>query len=76
LDDTPEGRYIASLSGQHQNSHEIFPLIAAACIIATARNVPREIVDFWASAFTVTRVLYTVAFLRGASSVRPLLWVA
>jgi hypothetical protein len=35
-DDTKEGRYIAALNGHHQNSHEAFPLIAAACLAAVA----------------------------------------
>ncbi len=74
-DDTKEGRYIAALNGHHQNSHEAFPLIAAACLAASARGVAAGTINLYATAFTVSRVVYTYAYLRGMASVRPLVWV-
>ena len=75
-DGTPEGKYISSLNGHHANSHEVFPLIAAACIAAAVRGVTADTINMWATAFTVSRVAYTLCYLGGVSSVRPLVWVA
>ncbi len=38
-DETKEGRFIQALNGHHANSHEAFPIFAAACLAAAARGV-------------------------------------
>ena len=73
-DESPEGRAISRLNGHHQNSIEIFPLIAAACLAAAARGVSAHTINVWATAFTASRLVYTAAYLGGLSSVRPLVW--
>ena len=130
-DDSKEGRYIQALNGHHSNSHEAFPIFAAACLAAAARGVgagvrvccspprnrfctahhafgaarprahferhphthahththarararthtapPAQTINFWATVFTASRLVYTAAYLGGLSSVRPLVWAA
>ena len=79
-DDTPEGRYIARLTGHHNNSHEVFPILAAAIFSALHRGVPVAVVNFYASAFLASRVLYTFLYICGTSAAfgytRALVWTA
>ncbi len=80
LDDSPDGRYIARLSGHHQNSHEILPIIAVAVFGALQRGVPEASVSAWASLFLASRVVYTGVYIGGASAAlgytRALVWAA
>ncbi len=80
LDDSPEGRYIARLSGQHQNSHEILPVIAVAVFAALQRGVPEASVSAWASLFLASRVVYSAVYICGVSAAlgyaRALVWTA
>lgn len=107
-DETKEGRFIQALNGHHANSHEAFPIFAAACLAAAARGVgagvrrppfppprpiprfsahtythaythtfaPPQTINFWATVYTASRLVYSAAYLGGLSSVRPLVWAA
>jgi uncharacterized MAPEG superfamily protein len=65
-DDTPEGRYIARLSGHHQNSFEAFPLIAGACLVALQRGVPEASVSAWAALILLVRLAYSALYIGGS----------
>ena len=79
-DDTPEGRYIARLNGHHSNSHEIFPLIAAACLAAHACGVPTPLINTIATAFLASRLLHAILYIflgsaGWAANARALVWL-
>ena len=78
VDDSPEGRYIARLTGHHDNSHEIFPILVAAVLGALQRGVGKEVVNFWATLWLLSRVVYTLLYITGSSkafgNARALVW--
>jgi len=72
---------LAGLSGwraranwAHANHLEAFAPFAAAVILAEIAHAPQHQVDLRAGIFVAARVLYTVAYLADAASVRSLIW--
>ena len=58
---------------QH-NSFEIFPLFAAAVIIAHLAEAAQAMVDWLAIAFVATRIAYGVCYLADLHLLRSLVW--
>jgi uncharacterized MAPEG superfamily protein len=79
-DATDEGRYVARLNGHHANSLETFPFIAAAIFACVLRAVPAQQVNFLATSYLITRVIYTPLYIYGTTRLmgiaRALVWAA
>ena len=77
-DGTPEGRYIARLSGHHANCFEFFPMFALGVFAALHRGVPEARVNWWASAVLAQRLVYSGLFIAGTNATlgnaRALVW--
>lgn len=59
-----------------QNSFEVFPIFAAAVIIAQATHAPQGRIDTLALAFVAIRVVYLLLYLADLATLRTLSWVA
>ena len=59
-----------------QNSFEVFPIFAAAVIIAQLAHAPQGRVDNLALAFIACRVLYLILYLADQAMLRTTLWFA
>ncbi len=57
-----------------QNSFEIFPLFAAAVIIAHLAEASQPWVDFLAIAFVASRIAFAVCYIADLSVARSLTW--
>lgn len=57
-----------------QNSYEIFPLFAAAVIIAHMAGAAQARIDWLAIAFVASRVAYGVCYLADRHLLRSLVW--
>jgi uncharacterized MAPEG superfamily protein len=79
-DETPEGRYIARLSGHHANCHEGFALITAAVLGALQRGAGKGAVDELATIYFASRLVYSALYIGGTSQAaglaRALTWTA
>ena len=58
----------------HQNSFEIFPLFAAAVIIAHVAGAPQTQIDMLAGAFIISRIAYIFAYVMDRATVRSIVW--
>lgn len=58
------------------NSFEVFPLFAAAVIIAQYLKAPQAQIDVLAFVFIGARVLYLLAYLADKATLRSLCWLA
>jgi uncharacterized MAPEG superfamily protein len=58
----------------HQNHFEAFAPFAASVFAATLAGADPMLIDALAGSFVVLRVLYTVAYVRGAATLRSVLW--
>jgi uncharacterized MAPEG superfamily protein len=58
----------------HQNHFEAFAPFAAAVFAATLAGADPMLIDALAGSFVVLRVLYTVAYLKGAATLRSAIW--
>ena len=58
----------------HQNGFEIFPLFAAAVIIAHMAGAPQAQIDMLAGGFVLSRIGFTFAYIMDRSTVRSLIW--
>jgi uncharacterized MAPEG superfamily protein len=58
----------------HQNGFEVFPLFAAAVIIAEMKGAGGSLVNGLALIFIAARIGYTAAYIADAASVRSVLW--
>jgi uncharacterized MAPEG superfamily protein len=58
------------------NSFEAFPLFAAAVIIASYLHAPQHVLDMFAVAFVVARVLYIVCYIANLAALRSIVWFA
>ena len=60
-----------------QNSFEIFPAFAAAVLIAHATGeASQTAINFWASLFVLSRLIYIVLYIKDMPSFRSLSWCA
>ncbi|MEE4639596.1 MAG: MAPEG family protein [Wenzhouxiangella sp.] len=59
-----------------QNSFEIFPLFAAAVIIAQLAGTDQATVDGLAIAFVASRLAYAISYLADLHLLRSLVWTA
>jgi uncharacterized MAPEG superfamily protein len=59
-----------------QNGFEVFPIFAAAVIIAEAVHAPQARIDTLALSFIATRVVYLVLYLADLSWLRTTTWFA
>jgi len=74
--------YLETLQGWRQrshwaqlNSHETFPLFAAAVIVAHIAGVaPQPKIDLIAIVFIVLRLLYGICYIKDWATIRSLLW--
>jgi uncharacterized MAPEG superfamily protein len=64
----------ARSQGAHLNGYEAFPFFAASVIMAEMRSVPQGIVNGFAVAFVVARVVYVVLYLGDRPSLRSVVW--
>jgi len=69
-DDTPEGRYIGRLNGQHANSHENFVMLCASIFAALNRGVSLNTINSAATIWLFARVFYSFFYIFGES--RPM----
>ena len=74
--------YAETLTGARQradwaqrNHFEIFPLFAAAVIIASIAGVPHITVNWLAGAFFALRILYSFAYITGRAALRSALFI-
>jgi uncharacterized MAPEG superfamily protein len=58
----------------HQNHFEAFAPFAAGVFAATLAGADAMLVDALAGSFVVLRVFYTVAYLKGAATLRSVVW--
>ena len=58
----------------HQNHFEAFAPFAAGVFAATLAGANTAVIDALAASFVALRVLYTVAYVRGAATFRSALW--
>jgi uncharacterized MAPEG superfamily protein len=59
-----------------QNGFEVFPLFAAAVIIAELAHAPQARIDHLALAFVAIRVVYLILYLADLSWLRTTAWTA
>jgi uncharacterized MAPEG superfamily protein len=59
-----------------QNSFEVFPIFAAAVIIAQAVHAPQARIDTLALSFIASRVVYLLLYLADLSWLRTTAWFA
>jgi uncharacterized MAPEG superfamily protein len=59
----------------HQNHFEAFAPFAAAVFAATLAGADPMLVDALAGSFIVLRVFYTLAYLKGAATLRSAVWI-
>jgi len=58
----------------HQNQIESFPLFAAGIIIATTTGLVSNIVDYFAIAYIIARLVYIYCYLKDISTLRSIVW--
>ncbi len=59
----------------HQNHFEAFAPFAASVFAATLAGAEPMLIDALAASFVLLRVIYTVAYVKGAATLRSALWV-
>ena len=58
-----------------RNHFEIFPLFAAAVIIASLTGVPHATVNWLAGVFIALRIVYSVAYITDRATLRSILFL-
>ncbi len=58
----------------HQNSFEIFPVFAAAVLIAYVTGADRALADILAFSFVCSRIAYILAYITDKATLRSILW--
>jgi uncharacterized MAPEG superfamily protein len=58
----------------HQNHFEAFAPFAAGVFVATLGGADTAVIDALAASFVVLRVVYTLAYVKGAATLRSVLW--
>lgn len=58
----------------HQNHFEAFPPFAAAVFAATLAGADPILIDTLAGSFILLRLIYTVAYVKGAPTLRSAVW--
>ena len=58
----------------HENSFEVFPLFAAAVIIAHISGAAQTQVDMLAGAFIISRIAYIFAYIADRATLRSIIW--
>jgi uncharacterized MAPEG superfamily protein len=58
----------------HQNHFEAFAPFAASVVVATLGGANPAVIDALAGSFIGLRVLYTLAYVKGAATLRSALW--
>jgi uncharacterized MAPEG superfamily protein len=58
----------------HQNHFEAFAPFAAAVVVATLGGADPAVIDALAASFILLRVVYTLAYVKGAATLRSMLW--
>jgi uncharacterized MAPEG superfamily protein len=58
----------------HQNHFESFAPFAAGVVVAILAGADPMLIDALAGSFVALRVLYTLAYVKGAATLRSLLW--
>ena len=58
-----------------RNHFEVFPLFAAAVIVASIAGVPHVTVDWLAGIFIALRILYSFAYITDRASLRSILFM-
>jgi uncharacterized MAPEG superfamily protein len=81
IDNHAPRRDLESLTGwrkradwAHRNHFEVFPIFAAAVIVADLAHVPQARIDELAGAFVVLRILYTATYLADWAAARSVVW--
>jgi uncharacterized MAPEG superfamily protein len=64
----------ARSQGAHFNGYEAFPFFAASVILAEMRSVPQGVVNGFAVAFVVARIVYVLLYLGDRPTLRSLVW--
>jgi uncharacterized MAPEG superfamily protein len=64
----------ARSQGAHFNGYEAFPFFAAAVILAEMRSVPQGVVNAFAVAFIVARIVYVLLYLGDRPTLRSVVW--
>jgi uncharacterized MAPEG superfamily protein len=74
--------YAETLTGARQradwaqrNHFEIFPLFAAAVIIASVAGARHPLVDWLAGVFVALRILYSLAYITDRATLRSILFI-
>jgi len=75
--------YLEAVEGYRRRAHwaqlnafEMFPVFAAAVLIAHQVEAPQRAIDAWAIGYVVARVLYVAAYLKDLATLRSLVWIA
>ncbi|HEV2675458.1 MAG TPA: MAPEG family protein [Aliidongia sp.] len=58
----------------HRNHFEIFPIFAAAVLVAELTHARQERIDLLAGAFILLRVVYTALYLADKATLRSVVW--
>jgi len=58
-----------------RNHFEVFPLFAAAVIVASIAGVPHMTVDWLAGVFIALRILYSFAYITDRATLRSILFM-
>lgn len=74
-------RYLANLDGWAQraqsvqlNSWEALPIFIAAVLMASSASVPQTMINTYAIAFILIRLVYAVCYLLDWSTARSIVW--
>jgi len=59
----------------HRNHFEVFPLFAAAVLVAETTGGAQGMIDGLAGCFVVVRVIYTGLYLADLAALRSLVWM-
>ena len=60
--------------GAHANGYETFPFFAAAVVLAEMRGMPQGLVNGFAVAFLLARVVYVACYLGNRPTLRSVVW--
>lgn len=65
----------ARANAAQQNSYEIFPVFAAAVIIAhLTGNASQSTIDTWAILFVISRIIFCLCYIFDKALLRSLVW--
>lgn len=65
----------ARANAAQQNSYEVFPVFAAAVIIAhLTGNASQSTIDTWAILFIISRIVFCLCYISDKALLRSLVW--